>query len=179
MTTLEAELIVNYIRAEKPELLRKLKSLPHSSLNQKTTNEFAAACLKEEEDLGEIDSWDMTPCQFLENDCCTIYPVRSFMCRSFGSKVPCNKGGEAEVEPLFLSLNTIILQCIEHLDQGRPWGNMNTILKMLEEESFDVQGGLNQDLRLAEPIPGFLIPPDEMEDIHNKLQILLEIIDRP
>jgi Fe-S-cluster containining protein len=178
MTTLEAELIDEYIRSEKPELLNKQKSLPHSSLNPKTTNQFAAACLREEESEDDVDCWDMSPCVFLQNNCCTIYPVRSFMCRSFGSKVHCDKRGEAEIEPLFLTLNTIILQCIEHLDQGRPWGNMNTILQMVQEKNSGEPGEAERNFRISEPIPGFLIPPDEAVPIENQLQTLLKIISR-
>ena len=177
ITTLEGELIHNYIKSKKPELLDTLQDLPASFLNQKTTNQFADACLREEEDGEEIKSWDMTPCVFLQDNCCTIYPVRSFMCRSFGSKVPCGRKGEAEIEPLFLTLNTITLQCIEHLDQGRPWGNMNTILQMVKEISSGKTSEQEKNLRISEPIPGFLLPPDEAVTLQNQLQTLLKIIE--
>ncbi len=178
MTLLEGELIDDYIRSEKPELRNVLNNLPESSLNPKTTNQFAAACLQEEENADDVDSWNMTPCVFLKKNCCTIYPVRSFMCRSFGSKVPCDRRGEAEIEPLFLTLNTIILQCIEHIDQGRPWGNMNTILQMVKGKNSGGQGDSEKNFRISEPIPGFLIPPDEAASIENQLQILQKIIAR-
>jgi len=176
MTTLEGELIRDYIKTNKPELLDTLKNLPASFLNQKTTNQFAAACLREEEGEEESESWEMTPCAFLQNNCCTIYPVRSFMCRSFGSKTPCDMKGEAEIEPLFLTLNTIILQCIEHLDRGRPWGNMNTILQIAENAGSSDASKQKKIFRISEPIPGFLILPDESVALENQLQKLLKII---
>ena len=176
MTMLEGELIHDYIRSEKPELLATLKNLPANSLNPVTTNQFAAACLREEEAEEEVDSWNMTPCVFLQDNCCSIYPVRSFMCRSFGSRVSCDRKGEAEIEPLFLTLNTIILQCIEHLDQGRPWGNMNTILQMVEDKNSG-KPVKQINFRIAEPLPGFLIPPDEADTIQDPLQTLLKIIN--
>lgn len=178
ITMLEGELIHEYIRSEKPELIEILNNLPESIFNPKTTNQFAGACLREEEDTEDPAAWDMSPCVFLQDDCCGIYPVRSFMCRSFGSKVPCSLRGEAEIEPLFLTLNTVILQCIEHLDQGRPWGNMNTILQIVKNRNAGESDSRTEKPHLSVPVPGFLIPPDEAGALQSQLQSLLEIIDR-
>ncbi|MHB8809566.1 MAG: hypothetical protein ACYC9M_06080, partial [Desulfobulbaceae bacterium] len=132
MTTLEGELILEYLSRQRPDLLPLLDTLPGAApAPRTTTNQFAAACLRGEDIAEEAGCWDLSPCIFLRERRCVIYPVRSFMCRSFGSRVRCEEGSEAEVEPLFLSLNTVIMQCIEHLDQGRPWGNLNTILRRL------------------------------------------------
>ncbi|MDW7772243.1 MAG: hypothetical protein SCH71_05060 [Desulfobulbaceae bacterium] len=172
MTTLEGKLIHAYIKSD-PELLPLLDHLPENSPTPAaTTNRFALACLQGEETPEEDQPWNLNPCIFLRDNCCTIYPVRSFMCRSFGSRVPCHLTGSAEVDPLFLTLNTVIMQCIEHLDQGRPWGNMNTILRSLA-------GPGNKESKstlTAEPIPGLLIPPDEAEKLGAQLNILMGII---
>jgi Fe-S-cluster containining protein len=134
MTTLEGELIYAFIRNARPELLPVLNSLPENSRTPSTTtNRFALACLQGKDIDEENSFWNLSPCVFLKESCCSIYPVRSFMCRSFGSRVKCQDSGTAEIEPLFMTLNTVIMQCIEHLDQGRPWGNMNTILRLLAE----------------------------------------------
>jgi Fe-S-cluster containining protein len=178
MTMLEGELIHEYIQTERPELMTILDGLPGGAATPKTTNQFAAACLREEEDGDEPDSWNMAPCVFLRENCCAVYPVRSFMCRSFGSRIPCDLRGEAEVEPLLLTLNTVILQCLEHLDQGRPWGNMNLILRLVKENSSGTSGPRRESVRISAPIPGFLIPPDETAAMHDKLQTLLKIIGR-
>jgi Fe-S-cluster containining protein len=178
MTLLEGELIIDYIKSEKPELLDKAKDLPFSKFIPLTTNQFAAACLAEEM-LAETDvSWNLSPCLFLENDHCQIYPVRSFMCRSMGSRIPCDNSGEAEMDPLFLTLNTLVLQCIEHLDRGRPWGNMHTILKIVSKEQ-EIQTLQDRNLRISQPIPGFLVPPAEMRQIDDKLRTLLRIVNYP
>ena len=176
---LEGELIFDYIKSEKPKLLETLQTLPSSDLNPITTNQFAAACLQEKihEEVGE--SWNMTPCVFLENNHCTIYPVRSFMCRSLGSRVPCDEKGEAEMDPLFLTLNTLILQCIEHLDQGRPWGNMYTILSMISEDQKKSGHQKEKNIRISHPIPGFLIPPEEFDQVEEQLNTLLQIVKGP
>ncbi len=179
MTTLEGELIHNYLQSERPGLLSIIETLPAHPQNQKTTNQFAAQCLREEEEYQDVEAWNMNPCAFLRDSCCSIYPVRSFMCRSFGSRVSCRIQGEAEVEPVFLTLNTVILQCIEHIDRGRPWGNMNMILQMINNTRSGDQGLKKEGHRIAEPIPGFFIPPDEADAIHERLEKLLRIIKRP
>lgn len=182
MTMLEGELIHQYIVSERPELLSLAHSLPAGRMNQKTTNQFAAACLRQEDEWEDEQNWDMTPCAFLRDDCCLIYPVRPFMCRSFGSKVECGMTGTAEVDELFLTLNTVVLQCIEHLDHSRPWGNMNTIMHMIfSQDDWQKQGGQTQtgNYRLAQPIPGFLIPPAEKPLLENKLSALLQILEIP
>jgi len=174
-TTLEAELIHEHIGSEKPELLPLLDILPDSALNQKTTNQFAASCLREEM-TEEEEHWDMSPCVFLHDGCCLIYHARPFICRSFGSRIICNRTGSAEIDPLYLTLNTVILQCIEHLDRGRPWGNMNTILKMVAGQNAPAVQQQKTNYRIAEPIPGLLIPPDEQQQLQEQLHTLQRIL---
>jgi Fe-S-cluster containining protein len=178
MTTLEGELIYEYLTRRRPDLLPRLATLPDNSLVPRaTTNQFADACLRGEDIAEDTGGWDLTPCVFLQDENCTIYPVRSFMCRSFGSRIRCDEQGEAEVEPLFLTLNTVIMQCIEHLDQGRLWGNMNTVLRRIEAgkkgvETMDHATGL-----VAQPIPGFLFLPEEEAALQGKLQTLLRLLN--
>lgn len=178
MTRLEGELIVDYMTSVKPELLKTVKNLPNSDFAPPTTNQFAAACLNEEMLEEPGDTWNMAPCLFLENDRCQIYSVRPFICRSLGSNTPCKQTGQAEMDPLFLTMNTVILQCIEHLDQGRPWGNLHTILKMVKNLTGQ-DDPQNNKIRISQPIPGFLIPPEEMELVNDKLKTLLHIVNTP
>lgn len=176
LSTLEGTLIVDYIRSEKVDLLDILTRLPPSSFNPPTTNQFADACLQQEGKVEEITAWDMNPCVFLQNGCCSIYPVRSFMCRSFGSRISCHLTGEAEVDPLYLTLNTVILQCIEHLDQGKPWGNLNTILSLMTLSDETTTSQPDRKYRLSRSIPGFLIPPEEIDAIQPMVRKLLKIL---
>ena len=174
ITTLEGELIHEYLAGQRLDLLPLLASLPgNSPVLQASTNQFAAACLRGEDIADDPGGWDLAPCLFLREGSCTIYPVRPFMCRSFGSRVCCAEQGVAEVEPLFLTLNTIIMQCIEHLDQGRPWGNMNAILRRIAagKEATARASGL-----VAQPIPGFLLLPEEETALAGKLQTLLHLL---
>ncbi|HIJ89242.1 MAG: YkgJ family cysteine cluster protein [Desulfobulbaceae bacterium] len=119
-----------------------------------TTNGFVAAHLRGES-VEEAQSWDLRPCPFLKNESCTIYPVRPFGCRLFGSSDPCAVSGVAEMPPGYLAGATVLLQCIEHLDSGGRWGTMVEMLADLNNE----QGKDYGKPTLA--IPGFLIAPDE------------------
>lgn len=179
MTTLEGELIHEYLTRQRPDLLPRLATLPADSpAPWATTNQFAAACLRGE-DIEEAPAcWDLTPCVFLQDGSCTIYPVRSFMCRGFGSRIRCDEQGEAEVEPLFLTLNTVIMQCIEHLDQGRPWGNLNTILRRIAADKKGKEGKDRTTGLVAQPIPGFLLLPEEETALREKVQALLRLLNR-
>lgn len=170
MTTLEGELIVDYLKT-RPDLHSLLQALPYAPTPVATTNRFARSCLDGTDGDADPGGWDLAPCVFLHRDCCQIYPVRPFMCRSFGSRVPCSQTGSAEVDPFFLTLTTVIMQCIEHLDRGRPWGNLNSILRLLASAP---AGG--EELPTAQPLPGFLIPPEEEAAIKDRLEILLALV---
>lgn len=165
MTTLEGERIIEYLRAHRQ--LDRVASLLEASRPARralqTTNQFAASCLAREEPADEEGDWDFTPCIFLAQDLCTIYPVRPFGCRSFSSTVNCATRGCAEVAPVVITVNTLVLQIIEHLNsRGGFWGNMTDILRHLLAEK-----GTATDPHLlpARPNPGFLIPPEEMQEV--------------
>ncbi len=175
MTSLEGEVIRDYING-RPELLARLHNLPVDAPTPiLTTNGFAAACFREEEIANGSTTWDMRPCVFLDHNRCPIYPVRSFMCRSFGSQVRCREDTAAVVSPLYLTLTTVIMQCIEHLDQGNPWGNMLSILhcQSLTGPQTDL---LTKQLPRAEPIPGFFIPPGEADRLSDQIRTLMGLL---
>ena len=57
MTMLEGELIIDYIKSEKPQLLETISKLPTGRFNPLTTTQFAAACLQEK-NPEEEDTWE-------------------------------------------------------------------------------------------------------------------------
>jgi len=179
MTTLEGEMISAYLAGQRPDLLSLLDDLPDTlPTTGPTTNQFAAACLRGEELPEEPGHWDFTPCIFLYNGSCAIYPVRPFMCRSFGSRVRCKEGGEAEIEPLLLTLNTVIMQCIEHLDQGRPWGNMNSLLRRITAHAEkEGTGYFLAEKTQSLPIPGFLLLPEERIALREQIAQLMRLLN--
>jgi len=100
-----------------------------------TTNQFASLCVSGQEIPEEENNPDWGKCPFLENDSCTLYPVRPFGCRSMMSQVNCRKTGYAQVPPLALTITNIFLQYIEHLDHQGLSGNLSDMLGFYLENS--------------------------------------------
>jgi Fe-S-cluster containining protein len=155
MTAVEGDLINGFIALQNKQqwLTEKLsKGLPDHHLVC-TTNEYARACLEGD----EIDPGGGVfnkICPFLEKEFCTIYQVRPFSCRVFASKETCRKGVSASLPEYYLSGATAVSQIIEHLAQGRAWGNM---LHVLALQTTDDVSQIEQRCRTAQPLPGFLI----------------------
>lgn len=173
MTTLEGEMIIEYLQATgRGEQVSRLLDTIHipKSDSGMTTNRFARLCLNGREIPEHDDARHFTPCFFLENDLCTIYPARPFGCRSFFSLKPCAENGSSEMRPVQVTLNTVFMQIIEHLDQGRPWGRMAAVLLSLCAPS----GKPLPNLQPAEPLPGFLVPPDEEQEITPYIDSLFQ-----
>lgn len=170
MTSLEGQGIVAYLaeNGRQAELAGPDFQPSPSRAARLTTNGFVAAHLRDEV-VEEPDTWDMRPCPFLQDESCTIYPVRPFGCRLFASLAPCAQNGAAEMPPGYLAASTIMLQLIEHLDRDGRWGTLVAILAGLAGEGqADVSG---------EPtalVPGFLIAPDEHAAIEPLLQALFD-----
>lgn len=155
MTTMEGERILRFLE-EQGWGLPDLHSVGDVSTPPCTTN-HAAACYLEEKfpPAGEEAPWEYQPCLFLNKNTCTIYPVRPFGCRSFGSVIDCGTEGSAEAPEWFISLNLFVMQLIEDLDRGGCWGNMFAVLGYLSGS----QGA--GKLRHCETIPGFLVHGEE------------------
>jgi len=171
MSTLEGSIILDFIKKKnKEKWLREKFSLaaPNKGKATITMNQFAGACIKQQETDGDCSgSWDFTPCIFLEHWVCTIYEVRPFGCRSFGSLVRCGDAGAAEVAPIHLAVNTVFTQLIEHLSSdGGYWANMADILGNLLDMK---EAGSCGNLLPAQPIPGFLLEPVEKKIVHALL----------
>ncbi len=147
-----------------------------------TTNEYVAACLQDEE--VEQDTADSTiKCPFIENDFCTIYPVRPFSCRCFASQKKCNLHGSALLPDYYLSASMALMQILEHLGQFEYWGNMIDVLLVLcgrgsyknISDAVDDPTQIKlakQRILLAKPIPGFFLPENEMKKISPLLDAI-------
>jgi len=174
MTSLEGEVIRDHVAEMGREkwLFAKLAlASPGRNRETVTMNQFARACINCLEVEGDTSgNWDYTPCVFLEQKVCSIYAVRPFGCRSFGSLVRCTGGGAAEMAPLHLTINTVFTQIIEHLSSdGGHWSTMADIL-----HSLDKRGPRTGEIHLlpAQPIPGFLLEMHEVPAVKALLQQL-------
>ncbi len=168
MTSLEGEIVLDFLAEN--DIKIPAAHLAAGARPACTTNEFAGRCLAEEDLAEEEDFWSFTPCLFLADGACTIYPARPFGCRSFGSFVRCDEAGEAELEPFLITLNTVTTQIIEHLSQGGLWGNMFDVLlfgQAEQEKQESKSAELRRRLLTAKPLPGFLVPPAEMAAIRE------------
>jgi len=170
LTTAEGALIVDFLRAAG----RGLPELPRDQVPLRpavTANGLAALCLAGEEPPPEAESpWSFEPCFLLQDGLCTIYPVRPFACRSFGSIVNCGQAGMAEAPAWFLTLAIVTNQLLEDLDRGGAWGNLADVLAFVDD-------GLGEGAREAtrerllpnRPLPGLLVLPEERARVDRYL----------
>ncbi len=91
---------------------------------QLTTNLIADLCRQGNEVPDEKYGAESQNCPLLEQRACQIYPLRPFGCRCFVSSIPCRTSGAANMDDFVLSVNTVFLQTIEHLDQNGCTGNL-------------------------------------------------------
>jgi Fe-S-cluster containining protein len=109
-------------------------------------------------------------CPFLEDNACTIYPVRPFGCRCMISTSACGDSGSAEIDDFTLTINTVFLQFIEHLDKDGFFGNMIDVLIRLTSEPKTPPGTCRVVPNRA--IPALMVPPahrDRIKDLINTL----------
>lgn len=171
MTGLEGAVLREYLeQAGQASLLADLPALATGDARPlSTTNQFAAACLQGIETAGGPECWNLASCPFLVDQACRVYPARPFGCRAFGSLARCDRSGAAEVPSLLLTVNTILLQLIEHLDQGGPWGNMFDVLAATRKGEDGGQEETRPGLLTCRPCPGFLVLPEEQGEVDHLL----------
>ncbi|HDK43498.1 MAG TPA: hypothetical protein ENG91_02965 [Desulfobacteraceae bacterium] len=168
ITTIEGNNILEYLEEydviREDDLAGRLAAAT-PSLPACTTNQFAGSFLDGKVPEAGAEEWSLAPCIFLAGNCCTIYPARPFACRCFASTAPCGPEGAALLPTAVISLNTAVMQIIEHLDQGGCWGNMIEVLKSLA--GLKPTGGgagpghKKSKLYISQENPGFLIPPED------------------
>lgn len=187
ISAVEAQAIYGHIAARKMEkwLGERLSVARQTPPVRLTTNGFARLCLAgQAEDCDAEQEADEGVCPFLAEDCCTIYPVRPFACRSFASRRDCHESGAACLDERLIVLNTVTMQLIEHVGQRGYWGNMLDVLlarsrhpehrevkKIITDEAI-IEAATARILR-AEPVPGFLLKPEEEPEVQDYLRTVL------
>ena len=181
ITAVEGEAILHFILAEDMVswLAEKLNCPQTHYASKMTTNDFAAACLAGK-DVEHETLHSSTVCPFLEQNMCSIYPVRPFSCRLFISQKTCSAMRPALVSDFYLEAATAVTQIVEHLGQNEYWGNMLDVLPaLLDMSAFkEIAEHLNTThviqarlrTRTAKPLPGFLISKDHQSVVSPLLQ---------
>jgi Fe-S-cluster containining protein len=181
MTTLEGYRIVEHlISTEQTDLFQRLDRLAHQERFQPTlsTNELAAIYMQGVDPPEEESDWPRAACPFLSSNECLIYLQRPFGCRCFFSTQKCEATACAMVDPFLVTVNTVFLQLLEHIDANGFFGNMTDVLLLLESEPqrkrYEVNASFNHpgEFPANRCIPGLLVPPEH----HLRIQPILQQI---
>jgi Fe-S-cluster containining protein len=183
LTTVEGYKIIQQLEAEEAERwiakIAQAVKKPHFQLKI-TTNQLANLCAEGIEPPAE-ESTDWNPCPFLTDSQCPIYAVRPYGCRCLVSRHDCGKQGYADLDDFVVSVNTVFLQFIEHLDADGCTGNLLDMLGVMavEENRQSYADGklecLSAGLIANLPIKVLMIPPEHRTRIQPILQSLRAI----
>ena len=134
MTTIEGYLIADHMisngQADVFENIRAKRS-KNRFKPKITTNRLADLCMKGDDPPEEEKKHSNKSCPVLKDILCPIYEVRPFGCRCLISTHDCNKKGYAEVDPFVMTLNTLFMQFIEHIDSKGFSGNFADVLLLM------------------------------------------------
>jgi hypothetical protein len=119
LTTLEGYNIFSSLpAASKANLISKVQTKldPGRFRPDFTTNQLAELCAGGFEPPDETDATAGEGCFLLADRLCSIYESRPFGCRCLVSRNNCGETGYAEIDEFVLSVNTVFLQTLEHVD---------------------------------------------------------------
>lgn len=184
MTTLEGYLIARHSVSNGPSdtFLHAQGAISKNRFKPKTTtNRLAGLCAKGGDPPEEENEHSNESCPLLKGDLCPIYGVRPFGCRCFISKNDCRKAGYAEVDPFFITVNTLFLQIIEHIDSMGFSGNFADVLLLMATKENRDHYKMNTlkrpgvDLVSNMPVNVLMIPPEHRIKVKPILEALLSI----
>lgn len=186
MTTLEGELIASHLaRIGESRLLERVCRSRDRDFDrfipQLTTNRLAEICLRGEAPPTEPMAESPGTCPLLEADRCTIYPVRPLACRTMVSRVDCAATGFADMDDFSVTVSTVLMQYVEHIDADGCSGNFADVLVCLSSptrRTFYRQDALScpeNGLVKNRPIPALMIPPEHRQRIRPLLAAVAKI----
>jgi len=183
-TTLEGYLIVDHlIRTKRLDLLDGIQAESSKRRFQPkmTTNMLADLCARGEDIPEEESDAKWGNCPVLDSGECPIYSVRPFGCRCMVSKQDCAETGIADMDPFVMSVSSLFLQTIEHVDQSGYSGNLMDILQLMTSETYRDkyrQGTLTVSegtLIPNRPMRVLFVPPEHRHRIKPILSSLRKI----
>jgi Fe-S-cluster containining protein len=178
LTTLEGYRLVH---SREPDQLEHLQQCLEPAFEKRvfrpllTTNRIAELCRQGREIPEEAFGDPAEICPLLEENACPVYSLRPFGCRCLVSRVPCRESGTAEMPDFVLTVNTVFLQMIEHLDATGCTGNLADVLLCLlsaENRHAYEEGRLSCNatgLIGNHPLTVLMVPPEH----RNRLQPIL------
>ena len=184
VTTLEAYHIWRKLQEqERRELARRLTAASARACFRPviTTNRLVEICAAGGEQPREQQGEDAGRCPLLVADLCRFYELRPFHCRCMTSRLKCSDTGSAVMDEFTLTLNTVFLQVIEHLDTPGCTGNLLEVLPLMLAAEFRKRygnGGCNcagEGLAENLPLTKLMIPPEHRERIGPVLTELRSI----
>lgn len=184
LTTLEGYKISNHLSsALKADLLNRIQTGrdAHRFRPKMTTNQLAEQCAR---GINPPDEPETTPgiaCPLLTDRLCSIYELRPFGCRCLVSRFNCGEKGYAEIEDFVLSMNTVFLQTIEHLDVKGCSGNLTDILEvLLIDDNRAVYDNGSFDCKITglisnRPLTALMIPPEHRARMEPILKLFRKL----
>lgn len=98
-----------------------------------TTNRLAEICAAGNDPPEEERSGSAQECPLLASELCSIYPLRPFHCRCMVSQQCCDQSGAATMPSFTMTVNSVFLQVIEHLDTPGCSGNLLDVLPLISK----------------------------------------------
>lgn len=184
LTTLEGYKIIDSLAsATRTDIIQKLQAASEREpfRPQITTNRLANLYAEGVEPPEEVGGRELSTCPILLDRQCPIYDVRPYGCRCLISRRNCGEKGYAEIEDFVLSVNTVFLQTIEHVDAGGCSGNLVDVLQTLSQEK-NREAYINGTLHCTsnklipnQQLEVLMIPPEHRTRMEPILQELRQI----
>ena len=146
-----------------------------------TTNQLAELCAKGIDPPEENENSADQACSLLKEKLCSIYPLRPFGCRCMMSRHNCEGKGYAEIDDFILSVNTVFIQTIEHIDAIGCTGNLVDVVAalLLPENRLAYENSVlkctTAGLIRNHPLKILMIPPEHRTKMQPILQALRNI----
>ncbi|CAB1075396.1 hypothetical protein JY97_09570 [Alkalispirochaeta odontotermitis] len=184
LTTLEGYKIIDSLASKDDNpVIQKIQSASEiKRLRPRlTTNGLAQVCARGGDPPQEEDNLDLPACPLLQDHQCPVYELRPYGCRCLVSRHHCGDKGFSEIDDFVLSVNTVFLQTIEHVDAGGCSGNLVDVLQAMsdgQKRSAYAGGGLHcsaNRLVVNQRLEVLMIPPEHRSGMEPILQELRHI----